>query len=377
MSRRRPKENVPAVLEGLEPRNLASGTVNVFFTPGKVTIVGDAVRQAITVGDGGLGTPYTVTASDGTSIATHGASPLSSASVAFILKMGNGGDSVTFSPATAKSVTFTGGTGNDTVIIGGAGTAIAGPVSVNTGAGEATVTIEGATIAGDVSILTGPVDDTIEFGGTEATLISGSVTIKSGRGVDRIRIRTGSYGKMAITTSAVTFGTDYINVGYDGGAGEVTLAALTISGGAGADIVRIATASDADSPVTVTGSTVIKLGPGNNSLEMAMNRSGNAVRFQGNALIDLGPGANVFDVDATGAGSRVTFSGETNTILLGTGFDTTNGIEPGSLHLTSARGMLVSGRQPKSWELLVGISSGYTLDGPPLYFHLDLRNVWT
>jgi trimeric autotransporter adhesin len=234
---------------------------------------------------------------------TLGAAAVSGAQFvdATLVNLSDASGSATVTAAAGQTIGFTGVTMANTVAFG---TATSGSLAINGSAG--TLTVTGAAMTALNVSGTGSTGLTITDGSTSATT-----------GVDPITtLNLSTTGATVLTTSAM----DSLATLTQTGAGGVTLTPGTrlgtITTGAGADTIRVSTATVVDNVGTTINETVnavVSTGAGGDRIVIATTGTGNTT-------VDAGDGDDTVVVSTLGSG--------TNSIALGAGNDT---IEVGTI----------------------------------------------
>ena len=180
-----------AMFEVLELRRLLSGNVTAVTTgaglEGTITLTGDNKSNDITIGRNGFG-DYLITGNNGTTV--NGAASVTFVDGHFrniIAKMGNGDDVLTFAGDGFNSADVEMGNGKDTVNVGPVlfhnfSANSAGNLSIDTGNGEDSVTIDDADVEGNLDVSLGNGPDSLTFIG--ATAVTGTSNLSGGHGPD-------------------------------------------------------------------------------------------------------------------------------------------------------------------------------------------------
>jgi hypothetical protein len=201
----------PLSLEQLEERVALDGNVHAIFAGGSLTIIGDAGDNNIQIGYSDMGAGWIrVTPLDGTTI--DGGNPTYIEFEGFTgglaLKMGDGNDTVQLIHATVpKNVTWSGGNGDDTLsIIDGH---IAGAVKADGGAGDDTVSLTGSGTftAKSVSVVSGPGNLTLTMDGS----VGNNLSIRGGDGTTGISLHSLTVGGSLSIKGAAGYDVETLN----------------------------------------------------------------------------------------------------------------------------------------------------------------------
>ena len=191
---------------------------------------------------------------------------------------------------------------------------VSGDLSVHTGAGADTVTLDSLTTSG-LSVNTGDGTDGINVAQSGAVTVHGDAILQGGAAKKTILVGSTNHptvidGDMAITlgagSDAVTL--DFLTVGNVQGS-------LNISTGLGDDVVKLAAAGDVSVP---HGSVTIDAGDASTIDSVTIGSANHAVTISGDLAIHTGSGDDAVILDSLTVGSTL----GSLTIDTGTGGDT-------------------------------------------------------
>ncbi|MFO0825632.1 MAG: hypothetical protein U0792_21345 [Gemmataceae bacterium] len=158
----------------------------------------------------------------------------------------------------------------------------------------------------NVLLTLGSFKNTVSIGDiTQTVPILGSLTIKGGKGDDRVTLL--NVAVTGITSINLGSGSDFLDIDL----GSTFTGTFLADMGTGDDVLGMAHLVDATAPVTFNGKATIKMGSGNDWMILGLGTGGTAstkVNFNGvGSLIDGGTNYNEFDDGPTMNYSGLTF----------------------------------------------------------------------
>jgi hypothetical protein len=243
-----------------------------------------------------------------------------------VLKNGTGGSTTTLAATGAATaaikgaLSITNADGSDTTIIGNGSGDFSGlhAVTITNGAGNSTTTFNPTklTVTGSITVTNGDGFDNFALGNGATTTfaVSGSLKLNNGIGGSTNNLNPTSAGAIGGAFSVACLdGNDVVDVirttvsgatTFSLGAGSdradidnSALAALSIAGGGGVDQIRIEATTNDGISTTITGVISIKMGRGNDVLEIGLDAD-DKVTTSAAFAIDGGLGLDTFDQHA-------------------------------------------------------------------------------
>ena len=316
-----------AVAFGPNHNTIVSGQLNLHTGAGSDNVAIDSLTANSLVVQTGAGTD-TVTMTANTPNTIHGDVTLGGGAGAKTFTVGSANQKFTTVDG-SFSIVSNGDTNSITIDALKAGNVL-GSLSISAPTGNATITLaslSGDTVTnGDVSIDTGDLNtaNTVSIGSGHSLSVSGNVSVHTGAGSDSVSLDSLTANGLNVNTGA---GSDSVNVAQSAG---VTIHGDTfLQGGAGSKTILVGSASN---PVSVDGNLNITTGSGNDSVTLnfltvgavkgnltvstdlgddtvKLATTGDVVVPHGSATIDTGD-ATTIDSVTVGTTHSVTISGD-------------------------------------------------------------------
>ncbi len=238
-------------------------------------------------------------------------------------------------------------------------------LTITLGAGSDTVTIPNLQLK-NLTINLGNGDNTLELGDTNL-YVSGALTITGGTGADSIRIVEGQFGKTVIKTGA---GNDSLRIASgDTVETPVFESTFTLDMGAGVDSLMVSYTS-VGATADFNGFASIKMGEGNDTVTLGGGVNGNDASFNAGSTLDFGNGDDTFNVDPTTSGGYARFAGKTR-MIFNRGNKGSTKLSGGAMHFAFGSSFYLDARYANvSAALMQGI------DDSQFAFYVNVQMFW-